>query len=143
MDLQVVDKGRIDDDTPVTWVLNGESVDVLPDSAQAQEAADPNLLRCRLQEVLPLGDISLCTLVPERLPDQRIMLNLTGRLLRRMVAQTGQPVCLRLNPQALHITPAKPGLEPTPSVRRCTPPARRGQGSNRRDRGGSGVVPLS
>ena len=114
VDLQVVDKGRIDDDTPVTWVLNGESVDVLPDSAQAQEAADPNLLRCRLQEVLPLGDISLCTLVPERLPDQRIMLNLTGRLLRRLVAQTGQPVCLRLNPQALHIMPVKPGLEPRP-----------------------------
>ena len=114
VDLQVVDKGRIDDDTPVTWVLNGESVDVLPDSAQAQEAGDPNLLRCRLQEVLPLGDISLCTLVPERLPDQRIMLNLTGRLLRRMVAQTGQPVCLRLNPQALHIMPVKPGLEPRP-----------------------------
>jgi len=114
VDLQVVDKGRIDDDTPVTWVLNGESVDVLPDSAQAQEAADANLLRCRLQEVLPLGDISLCTLVPERLPDQRIMLNLTGRLLRRLVAQTGQPVCLRLNPQALHIMPVKPGLEPRP-----------------------------
>ncbi len=104
MDLQVVDKGRIDEDTAVTWVLSGEHVDVLPDG---QALVGPNSLRCRLEEVLPLGDISLCTLVPEAMPDQRITLNLTGRLLRRLGVQPGGWVSLQLAPQALHIMPVK------------------------------------
>ncbi|MFN5177682.1 ABC transporter ATP-binding protein [Limnohabitans sp.] len=108
--LEVIDKNRIDEGTPVTWVLNGEGVDVLSDPAAGAENASPegpNLLPCRLQEVLPLGDISLCTLVPESLPDQRITLNLTGRLLRRLQAGPGGRVQLRLSPQALHIMPRK------------------------------------
>ncbi len=104
VELQVTDKNRIDEGTAVTWVLNGEGVDVLPDAAGQEEA---NLLRCRLQEVLPLGEISLCTLAPEALPDQRITLNLTGRLLHVLGAGPGQWVCLRLAPEALHIMPVK------------------------------------
>jgi len=119
LDLQVVDKGRIDEGVPVTWVLNGEGVDVLPaeetgHAGGAPTSQEPNRVCCRLEEVLPLGDISLCTLVPEALPDQRIMLNLTSRRLRDLAAQSGQRLCLRLNPQALHIMPVKPGLEPKP-----------------------------
>ena len=41
------------------------------------------------------------------LPDQRITLNLTGRLLRRLQAGPGGRVQLRLSPQALHIMPRK------------------------------------
>ena len=104
VELQVTDKNRIDEGTAVTWVLNGEGVDVLPDAAGQEEA---NLLRCRLQEVLPLGEISLCTLSPEALPDQRITLNLTGRLLHVLGAGPGQWVRLRLAPEALHIMPVK------------------------------------
>ena len=104
LDLQVIDKNRIDDGTAVTWVLNGEGVDVL---ARDEVAEGPNLLRCRLQEVLPLGDISLCTLVPEAAPGQRITLNLTGRLLQRLQARPGDAVQLRLAPEALHIMPVK------------------------------------
>jgi molybdate transport system ATP-binding protein len=102
--LQVVDKQRIDEGTPVTWVLNGEGVDVLPGDATPE---GPNVLRCRLEEVLPLGDTTLCTLVPEALPDQRITLNLTGRLLRLLGATPGGWVHLRLAPEALHIMPVK------------------------------------
>ncbi|MFM8575448.1 MAG: ABC transporter ATP-binding protein [Limnohabitans sp.] len=102
--LQVIDKSRIAEGTAVTWVLNGEGVDLLPDGGPSGEA---NVLRCQLQEVLPLGEISLCTLVPEALPDQRIMLNLNGRLLRALGAGPGQAVGLRLAPEALHIMPLK------------------------------------
>ena len=102
--LQVIDKNRIDDGTAVTWVLNGEGVDVLPDG---DTPADANVLRCHLQEVLPLGEISLCTLAPEVLPDQRITLNLHGRVLRGLGAVPGQAVHLRLAPEALHIMPVK------------------------------------
>ena len=116
LDLQVVDKQRIEDGVPVTWVLNGEGVDVLPVDANeyagdAPAGREPNRVCCRLEEVLPLGDISLCTLVPEALPDQRIMLNLTSRRLRDLAARSGQRLCLRLNPQALHIMPVKPAQQ--------------------------------
>lgn len=102
--LQVIDKNRIDDGTAVTWVLNGEGVDLLPD---AHPPGDANVLRCLLQEVLPLGEISLCTLSPQALPDQRITLNLHGRVLRGLGAVPGQAVHLRLAPEALHIMPLK------------------------------------
>ena len=102
--LRVIDKNRIEDGTAVTWVLNGEGVDLLPDADPPQQA---NVLRCRLHELLPLGEISLCTLVPLALPDQRITLNLSGRLLRLLQVEAGQTLHLRLAPQALHIMPLR------------------------------------
>jgi molybdate transport system ATP-binding protein len=108
IDLGVIDKNKIDDDTPVTWVLNGEQVDVLADGERVQ-AADhgQTCLRCRLVEILSLGEISLCTLAPEALPGQVITLNLTTRLLRRLAVETGDAVQLLIAPGALHIMPVR------------------------------------
>ena len=110
IDLLVVDKNKIDDDTPVTWVLNGEQVDVLADVlADVGVAAEPGTtrLRCQLAEVLALGEISLCTLTPEALPAQTITLNLTTRLLERLQVQAGDWVQLLIAPGALHIMPVR------------------------------------
>ena len=104
IDLKVVDKNRIDDGTPVTWVLNGEHVDLLPADASLD---GPNCVLCELREVLALGDISLCTFSPLALPDQRITLNLMGRVLARMGVGPGSQICLVLAPQALHIMPVR------------------------------------
>lgn len=100
--LRVIDKNRIEADCEVSWVLQGEEVDVGPDGPAPLA---PNELVCRLQEALSLGDVSLCTLVPLALPGERITLNLTGRLLRRLQISPGQTLRLRLAPQALHIMP--------------------------------------
>ena len=100
--LRVIDKNRIEADSEVSWVLNGEEVDVAPDGA---EPLAPNELRCRLAQVLSLGDVSLCTLVPLALPGEQLTLNLTGRLLRRLQLGPGHTLRLRLAPQALHIMP--------------------------------------
>ena len=106
--LSVVDKNKIDNDTRVTWVLNGEQVDVLADGAALDVAeAGATRLRCRLAEVLPLGEISLCTLVPQGLPDQRITLNLTTRVLDRLQVSAGAWVQLLIAPGALHIMPLR------------------------------------
>ena len=102
--LQVIDKNRIDEGTPVTWVLNGEHVDLLPEDAQTLAS---NRIPCELCEVLSLGDISLCTLSPLALPEQRITLNLMGRVLSQMGAGPGSRVCLSLSPEALHIMPVR------------------------------------
>ena len=107
IDVRVIDKNKIDEGMPVTWVLNGEGVDVLPHDAPASADPHVNRLRCQLREVLPLGEISLCTLVPEGLPDQQITLNLTGRVLHRLGAGPGQWVQLELAPEALHIMPVR------------------------------------
>ena len=108
LDLAVFDKNKIDDGTRVTWVLNGEQVDVLADG-QAHNPAEPGQtrLRCQLLEVLSLGEISLCTLRPEALPSQTITLNLTTRLLDRLQAQVGGWVQLLIAPGALHIMPVR------------------------------------
>ena len=107
IDVRVIDKNKIDEGMPVTWVLNGEGVDVLPHDAPASADPHVNRLRCQLREVLPLGEISLCTLAPEGLPDQQITLNLSGRVLHRLDVGPGQWVQLELAPEALHIMPVR------------------------------------
>jgi molybdate transport system ATP-binding protein len=108
LDLAVFDKNKIVDGTPVTWVLNGEQVDVMADG-EAPSVAQPGYtrLRCQLLEVLSLGEISLCTLKPEALPSQTITLNLTSRLLQRLQVASGSWVQLQIAPGALHIMPVR------------------------------------
>jgi molybdate transport system ATP-binding protein len=108
LDLGVFDKNKIDDGTPVTWVLNGEQVDVMADGEVPNVALQGHTrLRCQLLEVLSLGEISLCTLRPEALPSQTITLNLTSRLLRRLQVASGSWVQLQIAPEALHIMPVR------------------------------------
>ncbi len=108
LELAVVDKNKIDNDTPVTWVLNGEEVDVLADGdPTVTQAEGVTRLRCQLLEVLSLGEISLCTLRPEALPSQIITLNLTSRLLQRLQVGSGSWVQLQIAPEALHIMPVR------------------------------------
>jgi molybdate transport system ATP-binding protein len=108
LDLSVVDKNKIDEDTPVTWVMNGEEVDVLADGdAVSITTKGQTRLRCQLLEVLSLGEISLCTLSPESLPSQTLTLNLTTRLLGRLQVGAGDWVQLLIAPAALHIMPVR------------------------------------
>ena len=107
IDLAVIDKNKIGDDTPVTWVLNGEQVDVLRDGEALETVTGQTRLRCQLLEVLSLGEISLCTVSPQDLPGQTLTLNLTTRLLRRLQVETGGWVQLLIAPQALHIMPVR------------------------------------
>jgi molybdate transport system ATP-binding protein len=108
LNLSVFDKNKIDDGTPVTWVLNGEQVDVLADEGLLSPVEPGHTrLRCQLLEVLSLGEISLCTLRPEALPSQTITLNLTTRLLERLQVQAGGWVQLQIAPGALHIMPVR------------------------------------
>ena len=110
LDLPVVDKDKIAEDTPVTWVMNGEEVDVLGDGdAVPTPSEGQTRLRCQLLEVLSLGEISLCTLSPESLPSQTLTLNLTTRLLGRLQVGAGDWVQVLIAPAALHIMPVRPG----------------------------------
>ena len=104
--LQVLDKGRLDDGAAVSWVVAGELLDIAIASDLAADAS-VNSLRCTLTEVLPLGEISLCTLVPQRLPAQRLTLNLSTALLRQLGAVPASLLDLHIPAQAVHIMPVQ------------------------------------
>jgi molybdate transport system ATP-binding protein len=100
--LRVPDKNRIPDGASVTWVIAGERIDLLPDGA-----SDGNTLRCRILELLALGETSLCTLQPEQLPGERVTLNLSTAQLRSLEAAAGRWLRLAIAPEAVHIMPVK------------------------------------
>ena len=101
--LRVIDKKRLDEGAEVSWVVAGELLDL---SVLADPLA-PNALACTLREVLPLGEISLCTLVPAGLPSQRLTLNLSSALLRQLGAGPGALLRLHIPPEAVHIMPVR------------------------------------
>ncbi|UUZ70294.1 hypothetical protein LP416_15160 [Polaromonas sp. P2-4] len=101
--LSVVDKKRLDEGAEVSWVVAGELLDI---SAQA-DAQAVNTLACTLREILPLGEISLCTLVPSQLPSQCITLNLSTAALRQLGAAPGAVLYLHIPPEAVHIMPVR------------------------------------
>jgi molybdate transport system ATP-binding protein len=102
INLRVPDKNRIADGAAVTWVIAGEQIDLLADGA-----TDGNTLRCKVIEQLALGETSICTLQPERLPREQVTLNLSTAQLRSLDAATGRWLRLAIAPQAVHIMPQK------------------------------------
>jgi molybdate transport system ATP-binding protein len=103
--LIVRDKGKIEDDTAVTWVLAGEAVQLLGSTEQA--APQSNLLPATLTEALPLGEISLCRFAVHGTPDS-IQLNLPTATLQAQQWQIGQALQLAIARDAVHIMPLKP-----------------------------------
>ena len=106
--LHVVDKGRLNDGAEVSWVVAGELLDIAAGPGAGTDAEPMvNTLRCTLTEVLAFGEISLCILVPQRLPTQRLTLNLSTALLRRLGAGPASALDLRIPAQAVHIMPVR------------------------------------
>jgi molybdate transport system ATP-binding protein len=104
--LHVPDKSKIANDTAVTWVMAGDLVQVL--GAGTASAPGDNFLPCRLIEMLPLGEISVCKLAVDGTPEgAQVMLNLSTALLRGLQASVGSALVLHLPPQALHIMPLR------------------------------------
>jgi molybdate transport system ATP-binding protein len=113
--LRVPDKGKIANDTAVTWVIAGDLVQVLGRKSAGADALAPapstaqdNVLPCRLIEMLPLGEISVCKLRVHGAPEgDKVSLNLSTALLRSLHASVGTELVLQLPPQALHIMPLR------------------------------------
>jgi molybdate transport system ATP-binding protein len=115
INLHVTDKSKIDDGTDVTWVLAGDSVNLLaaPNTEVAQAspdstAHDDNFLPCTLVEMLPLGEICVCKLQAHGAPQADVIaLNLSTAVLRGLGAQVGCQLLLHMPPEALHIMPVR------------------------------------
>jgi molybdate transport system ATP-binding protein len=104
--LQVTDKGRLDNGAQVSWVIAGELLDVTTEAGSPQAL---NTIECIVLEVLPLGEISLCTVAPKQLQHQRVALNLPAALLRQLAVQAGTTLYLHIPPEAVHIMPVRQG----------------------------------
>ncbi len=102
--LQVIDKNRLQDGAQVSWVLAGEAVDIEADS---NEPMTGNCLVCVLQEVLVLGETSLCVLRAQQPADQSLTLSVSTALLRDLGARQGSRLRLHLAPHGIHIMPAR------------------------------------
>ncbi len=100
--LRVVDKNRIADDSPVTWVIAGDRIDLLGDGEP-----EGNTLRCRIVEQLALGETSLCLLQPQGLEGERVTLTLSTGQLRSLQAGPGGWLRVGIAPEAIHIMPQK------------------------------------
>jgi molybdate transport system ATP-binding protein len=102
--LRVVDKNKIADGAAVTWVVAGEGIEV---AAEGGAVAADNRLRCELQEVLALGETSLCTLRPQGVERDRVTLNLPTAQLRSLGLAPGGWLWLTIAPEAVHIMPLR------------------------------------
>ena len=108
--LRVIDKNRLEDGVDVTWVVAGESVDVDSHAAPpsfGRPQGPHNAVPCTLIEVLALGETSLCTLVPQELPGQRLTLNLSTATLRGMRASKGDCLVVSIPARGIHIMPVR------------------------------------
>jgi molybdate transport system ATP-binding protein len=103
--LTVIDKDKLPDQALVTWVVAGEHLRV--QSANTGQALAPNALRCTLSEVLTLGEVAVCELIPQQLPSERVRVNLPTAQLREQNWQRGSQLLLTLPPEGIHIMPLR------------------------------------
>ena len=105
VDLQTVDKGRLDDGTPVRWVIAGEFVHLHLE----QPAGTTNVVGCVVERAHRLGEIT--TLACRALAPPRALLHLeiTTRQARELGIETKRAVFLQLDPQGIHIMPVRSG----------------------------------
>jgi molybdate transport system ATP-binding protein len=110
LDLAVHDKGRIVDGAHVRWVLAGESLELVakePGAACQSVPNSPKPVWCDWSEVLELGETSLCTLVPLKLPSVRLTLTLASSQVRMLHSVAGSKVGVCIAPHAIHIMPVR------------------------------------
>jgi len=101
VELRVRDKGRIDDATPVTWVVAAEHIGV-----HRVAPTGPNVQRAVLAEALPLGDIALCRFEMADV-DAAVQLHQPTAALRRGDLAVGETLYLQFDAAGVHIMPSR------------------------------------
>ena len=100
--LPVLDKQRIDDGVPVTWVVPGECVSLSWDPDGTGHAFEATLV-----ESVPLGDVTQCVVELVVPPCPRVVVTLPTQALRTRPSNPGARVFLTLDSDGIHIMPVK------------------------------------
>ena len=102
IDLATVDKGRIDDGTPVRWVIAGEYVHLHVDPPDGV-----NVVACVVERAHRLGDITTLACRSIAPPHARVHVEVTTRQAREWGMAAQRAVYLQLDPQGIHIMPTR------------------------------------
>jgi molybdate transport system ATP-binding protein len=102
--LNIRDKGRIEDGTPVRWVISGEYIQC---HLQAPAAPVANLVAATLIELRSLGETSTLKLAVEGAPGAQVHLNIGTRQLKQSLWREGQVLLLELDPAGIHVMPVR------------------------------------
>jgi molybdate transport system ATP-binding protein len=105
--LPVLDKRRIDDGVPVTWVVPGECV-----SLSWEQDADKRSFAATLLESVPLGDVTQCVVQLAGPPHARVVVTLPTRMLRTKPAEPQTRLFLSLDTAGIHIMPVRHRQQP-------------------------------
>lgn len=100
--LHVRDKGRLDVGQRVSWVIQSDGLHVLH---APQPQAGQTMVCAHLTEMRYLGDWSLATLALTDLPGVNLQLTLAGPQRRGLVV--GQPLCVRIDLDWVHVMPTR------------------------------------
>ncbi|MCV2358683.1 ABC transporter ATP-binding protein [Paucibacter sp. TC2R-5] len=102
--LQIIDKGRIEDGTPVRWVISGEFIQC---HTAAPTAAVVNLVPAELIELRSLGETSTLKLAVQGSAKAHVHLDIGTRQLRQSGWRVGQVLLLELDPSGIHVMPVR------------------------------------
>ncbi|WP_424859641.1 MULTISPECIES: ABC transporter ATP-binding protein [unclassified Tepidimonas] len=100
--LRVPDKGRIPAGQRVSWIIQADGLHLL-DAPVAP--GNPSVLCAQVAELRYLGDLSLATLTLTEVPGTRLRLTLAGA--QRTGLKQGQRLCVRLDPDWVHVMPTR------------------------------------
>jgi molybdate transport system ATP-binding protein len=103
IELEVVDKGRIDHEALVSWVIAGEYIELI--SVKDQAAPPMNQVTATITEILRLGEISICKFRVSN--QQEITLNVSHEILASLKLATGSPVLINLRKEGIHVMPQR------------------------------------
>ena len=102
IDLVTVDKGRIDDGTPVRWVIAGEYVQL-----HLEPSDGVNVVAFTVERMHRLGDITTLACRSIAPPHALMHVEVTTRQAREWAMAAQRRVFLRLDPQGIHIMPTR------------------------------------
>jgi molybdate transport system ATP-binding protein len=102
IELEVIDKNRIDDNARVSWVIAGEHIHLTAIDA----IESPNHVRAELTELLPLGELGLCKFKVLQ-NHQELTLNVSTETIQGLHLSMGTVVDIYLDKAGIHIMPKR------------------------------------
>ena len=100
--LRTLDKRRLPDGQRVTWVIAGEYLGL-----QTAPGERDVTIACRLDDALPLGDITQCKVKVLAAPGDTVVVNVPTRFIGEHRLAVGAPVWLYLDVAGIHIMPTR------------------------------------
>ncbi len=108
VDLQTVDKGRIDEGVAVRWVISGEHVQLsVAGAARGAPVRLPNTLLFTVRRMRQLGEITTIECRLTCAPFASLHLEVTTLQVAQMGLMQDTPLFLTFDPAAIHIMPMR------------------------------------